>query len=314
VKFTSTIDRLAALAVLLGGPIFRRVGASPLGYPRYLRQADRSGVHFRTTHYYQPIYADNDLPADVTGERILPGIDFNVGGQLALLDTFHYQNELVQFAESHAPGLEFSHANPNYSFGDAESLYSMLRTRKPRRLIEIGSGYSTRMAQAAIAANQCEAPGYECEHFCIEPYEMSWLERLEVRLIRQRVQDVDLALFEELSGGDVVFIDSSHVIRPYGDVLWEYQRIIPSLPAGVMVHVHDIFTPRDYPEPWLRQQRRLWNEQYLLEAMLSHSARYRIVLALNYLKHAHFAELATALPSVGRHPDHEPGALWFEVR
>lgn len=305
-------DALAAMAVRLGSPLFRRVAANSGRFPRYLRQADRSGIHLRTTHYYQPTYADADLPADVTGERALPGLDLNVAAQLQLLQQFAFGDELERIAASSADHFGFDHANGMYAYGDAESLYTMLRWLKPRRIIEIGSGNSTRIARAAIRTNERDgAP--PCDHTCIEPYEMPWLEQLGVTVLRERVQDVDMAQFQTLKAGDVLFIDSSHVIRPYGDVLIEYQQIIPTLRPGVLVHVHDIFTPRDYPEAWLRAERRLWNEQYLLEVMLAHSDRYRIRLAMNYLKHHYFDAVARALPVTGRHPGEEPGAFWFEV-
>ena len=306
-------DFMAAAAITVGAPLFRRVGDNPARFPAYRKQADRAGVHLRSTHYYQPVYADSDLPADVGGERDLPGLELNPAGQLELLRSFDFQQELERFGEVPADELGFGHDNGSYSHADAEALYCMIRMRKPKRLIEIGSGHSTRIASAAIAMNAEESGGRRCEHICVEPYEMEWLERLNVEVIRSRIQDVDPKLFERLDSGDILFVDSSHVIRPFGDVLCEYQRIVPRLNKGVLVHVHDIFTPRDYPEEWLREQRRLWNEQYLLEVLLAHSPRYRVVLALNYLKHAHFEDLASAFPSAARRPEHEPGAFWFEV-
>lgn len=306
-------DYLAATIVLLGGPLFRAVGRWPAGFPRYLRQADRSGVHFRATHYYQPTYRDADLPEDVTGERDLPGIELHEHDQIALLSSLDVQAELLSFPDSDQGELRFYFGNGAYDAGDAEALYALLRTRKPKRLIEVGSGHSTRIAKAALAANRAEDSEYACRHVCIEPYEMDWLERLDVEVVRKRVEQTDLALFGELEAGDVLFIDSSHVIRPFGDVLFLYQQVIPRLKPGVLVHVHDVFTPRDYPERWLRQERRLWNEQYLLETLLAHSPRYRVVLALNWMRHRHPEAFYRAFPVGENLETHEPGALWFEV-
>ena len=307
----SIYDRIAALTITLGAPVFRMIGTKPGVFPRYIRQADKLGVHFRTTHYYDPVYAESDLPADTTGERELPGIDFHANDQLALLGEFTFQDELLQFADDYPQGLKFGHKNEYFDYCDAESLYCMLRHFKPQRLIEIGSGFSTMVASAALGRNAKD--GAQCRHICIEPYERDWIAGLGVEVIRERVQDVDPELFATLRSGDFLFIDSTHVIRPFGDVLTEYQRIIPSLPSGVMIHVHDIFTPHDYPEEWLRQDRRLWNEQYLLEAMLAHSSRYRVRLALNWLKHHHGDDLGRAFPTLIRHPEHEPRSFWFEI-
>ncbi|MEE4154627.1 MAG: class I SAM-dependent methyltransferase [Erythrobacter sp.] len=306
------VDILAAAVVTLGAPLFRKVGNWPGGYPRYLRQADRAGVHWRSTHYYQPTYRNSDLPDRVDHERDLPGIDLNIDGQLALLSQFAFEQELSRL-DAGSGELAYSFDNNQYGAGDAQALYSMIRHLKPRRLIEIGSGNSTKIAAMAIAANETQETGYCCEHICIEPYEMPWLEALGPRVIRQRVEEMDPAFFRTLRENDILFIDSSHVIRPFGDVLFEFQSIIPLLNKGVFVHVHDIFTPRDYPEKWLRDDRRLWNEQYLLEVLLQNSARYRTVLALNWLRNNRLSELTAAFGNGDRLSASQPGAYWFEV-
>ncbi|MFN3990573.1 MAG: class I SAM-dependent methyltransferase [Erythrobacter sp.] len=307
------VDLLAAGVVTAGAPLFKKVGNWPGNFPIYLRQADRLGIQWRSTHYYHPTYRDADLPADVTKPRDLPGLDLHEEAQLALLASFQVQGELDYMTTHEDAELAFQYDNGQYNFGDAESLYAMVRRKKPRRIFEIGSGNSTRIVNRAIARNRIDDPAFACRHICIEPYEMPWLERLGPEIIRKRVQDVPLTLFDELDAGDILFIDSSHVIRPFGDVLVEFQSIIPRLAKGVIVHVHDIFTPRDYPETWLRSQRRLWNEQYLLEVLLTNSSRYRTLLALNWLANEHRDKLVEAFPPLGQRPDAQPGAYWFEV-
>ena len=296
------VDIIAAIVVTLGAPLFRAVGNWPGNFPLYRRQADRAGVHWRSTHYYHPTYRDADLPADVTGERDLPGLDLHEAGQLDLLSALAgYGN------------LAFDYDNPQFNAGDADALYAMIRHVRPGLLIEIGSGHSTRVAAQAIARNRETGTPDECRHVCIEPYEMPWLEKLGPEIVRRKVEDVPRETFDALGEGDIIFIDSSHVIRPFGDVTTELLQIVPRLAKGVLVHVHDIFTPRDYPERWLRRDRRLWNEQYLLEAMLAHSPRYRVRLALNWLKHNHGDALQRAFPILEQYPDAEPGSFWFEV-
>ncbi len=306
-------DVIAAGVVTVGAPLFRTVGNWPGNYPLYRTQADKAGVHWRSTHYYHPTYTAADLPSDVTTPRDLPGLDLNEAGQLELLASFDVQDELASLTEHHEPELAFRYDNGQYGRGDADSLYAMVRTFKPRRIFEIGSGNSTRVAAKAIARTKAEDPDYACRHVCIEPYEMPWLERLGPEIIRKRVEAVPLDLFEELEAGDILFVDSSHVIRPFGDVLVEFQSIIPSLAKGVIVHVHDIFIPRDYPEKWLRDDRRLWNEQYLLEVMLTHSSRYRTILAMNWLTHEHRGAINHAFPIMQTSANPNPGAYWFEV-
>jgi hypothetical protein len=306
------VDILAAGVVTLGAPLFRTVGNWQGHYPLYRRQADRFGIQWRSTHYYHPTYRDQDLPADVTKPRDLPGLDLHEADQLALLASFQVQDELMTISEHPDPELAYTYP-PMYSVGDGDALYAMVRRKKPKRIFEIGSGHSTRVVNRALTRNRQDDPAYTCRHLCIEPYEMPWLERLGPQIIRQRVQDVPLSLFAELEAGDILFIDSSHVIRPFGDVLVLFQSIIPRLPVGAMVHVHDIFTPRDYPEKWLRVERRLWNEQYLLEVLLTNSQRYRTLLALNWLANEHRAALTAAFPKMAEFPDAQPGAYWFEV-
>ncbi|APE27091.1 class I SAM-dependent methyltransferase [Aurantiacibacter gangjinensis] len=307
------VDIIAAIVVTLGAPLFRAVGNWPGNFPLYRRQADRAGMHWRSTHYYHPTYRDADLPADVTSERELPGLDLNEAGQLALLDAFECQSELAALTEHAEPELAYAYDNLQFNAGDADALYAMIRHARPNMLIEIGSGHSTRVAAKAIARNRETGALGECRHVCTEPYEMPWLETLGPEILRQKVEDVPRELFDALGEGDILFIDSSHVIRPFGDVTTELLQIVPRLAKGVLVHVHDIFTPRDYPERWLRRDRRLWNEQYLLEAMLAHSPRYRVCLALNWLKHNHGDALERAFPILEKYPDAQPGSFWFEV-
>ncbi len=284
-----------------------------MSLPRFQRLADRAGFQLRSIHYYEPTYTDADLPADVTGERPLPGLDLNEAAQLALIAQLTFGDELDALPMKAEPG-KFGYLNNMYGVGDAELYYSLIRLKKPKRIIEIGSGNSTLVALEAIAANRRDDPGYDCDLACIEPFEMPWLESTGVRVIRQRVEHVALSFFDQLQTDDMLFIDSSHVIRPYGDVLHEFQQIVPRLAPGVLVQVHDVFTPRDYPEQWLRQHRRLWNEQYLLESFLTYNSRFEVVCAANWLKHNHWDALIRACPVLARIPDGEPGAFWFAAK
>lgn len=294
-------DMTTAGAAFLLGPLLRRMAFNRSELPRFQAVSDRFRFALRGTHYYEPTYRLSDLPVDSAAPRNLPGLDLRGDEQLSLLSQFAFGAEMHDFPER------------AYTFGDAASLYSMIRHFRPAKLIEIGCGQSTTVAIKAHAANRADPLPSLCEHTCIEPYEMPWLEETGLPIIRKRVEDVPLEVFEALGENDILFIDSSHVIRPGGDVLYEYQQIIPRLKSGVLVHVHDIFTPRDYPENWLRQERRLWNEQYLLETMLAHNPRYAVMLTTNWLKHEHWDAYARAFPIVQDKPSHNPGAFWFRV-
>lgn len=303
----------AALLLMIAFPM-KLVVRRRYWLPAFTRMQDRLGLHLRDSHYYEPTYREADLPAVTGVERNLPGLDLNEAGQLALLERFNFAEELRAIPAVKPSEAEYGYTARMFGPGDAEAAYSMVRLFKPARVIEIGCGDSTLIMRDAIARNKLDDPVYVCRQLCIEPYEKPWLESIGVEVMRQRVEEVDLSVFTELKANDILFIDSSHVIRPWGDVLRELLEIVPVLAPGVLVHVHDIYTPRDYPEAYLRQQRRMWNEQYLLEAYLTQNTRVEIICALNWLKHNHHDRFAGACPIAGSRPETEPGAFWFATK
>lgn len=278
-------------------------------FPHSRRALARVGVFPIRDHYTEPQF---DLHHDREWGRArrLPGIDWNVPEQLALLEQFTYAKELADVPRTKRGPLEFFIENGTFGPGDADYLYQIIRLKKPRKIIEIGCGHSTLMAIKAAKTNLLENPAHRCEHVCIEPYENPWLEDTGVSVIRRKVEELDTSLFTELDENDLLFIDSSHVIRPEGDVLFEYLEILPLLKRGVIVHVHDIFTPRNYPAQWLVDWVRLWNEQYLLEAFLSHNRSFKIIGALNYLHQRHHEPFAKVTPFTT--PGFEPGSFYIQ--
>jgi hypothetical protein len=305
------LDIVGTLLLAFCALPFRIIARRRYWLPHFSRMSDRLGIHIRGSHYYEPTYREADLPERTDVERYLPGIDMNEAGQLALLAQFTFADELRAIPGVKPSAQVYGYSAPMYGPGDAEVTYSMIRHFKPRRIIEIGSGDSTLIARTAIDRNRYDDPAYDCHVLCIEPYEKPWLESIGIEVVRDRVENTDLAVFRKLQRNDMLLIDSSHVVRPWGDVLREFHEIIPTLAAGVLVHVHDIYTPRDYPERYLRQQRRLWNEQYLLEAYLAFNSRAKVLCAVNWLKNHHFDELSLACPVLAENQDCEPGAFWF---
>jgi hypothetical protein len=116
-------------------------------------------------------------------------------------------------------------------------------------------------------------------------------------LIAKRIEEVELDVFARLGSNDVLFIDSSHVVRCGGDVNYLFLEVIPRLAPGVIVHVHDVFLPRDYPEEWLKEELRFWSEQYLLQAFLAFNAEFEVLLSVNHLSHRHWSELRDTFPN-----------------
>lgn len=264
-------------------------------------------------HYYQPmINPRKRLEKSLREDRTLPGIDFNIRAQLDLLSKFNYNQELLEISASvKKDPIPFHFNNGSFNSGDSEFLYNMLRYFKPEKMIEIGSGNSTLISIKAFDKNKEENSQYKVEHICIEPYEQSWLEQTKAKIIRKKVEDLEKDIFLSLKKNDILFIDSSHMIRPQGDVLFEYLEVLPILNEGVIVHIHDIFTPKDYLNEWVVQEHRLWNEQYLLEAFLSLNPSYEIMGALNYLSHHQRVALELKCPIFAGELDREPGSFWL---
>jgi hypothetical protein len=302
-----------ALALLVPALPFLRFAGPRRAYLHAVRgPLDRAGVAVVPYNYYEPIYRAEDIFRDPDEARAIAGVDWNLDAQMNLLEQFTFGEALRSLDGRSLHGQTFRYSNEMFGPGDAEAFYSMIRHTKPSQIIEIGAGQSTLVAQFAIADAMAADPQYRCRHICFEPFENPWLDDLGVEVVRERIERVDLGLFRSLSAGDIVFIDSSHVQRPMGDVEFEFLHILPILPKGVVVHVHDIFSPRDYPAKWLNEDRRLWNEQYLLEAFLSFNNEFEILCALNDLTRRGSAQLKAAFPILAeRGVAAHVGSFWF---
>jgi len=257
--------------------------------------ADAWGVSIRPIHYYEPLPDFQNLTqAMLETRRVSPGIDFAVPAQVSLLET------LVAESRAELDGIvqegAFDFANTLFTGFDACAYYALIRHLRPKRVIEIGSGYSTRIASLALARN--EAGGSPGEITCIEPYPEARLTQSDAhyRLIQKPVQEVALATFEELSMNDILMIDSSHVAKTGSDVCYEFLAILPRLKPGVWVHVHDIFFPQDYPCEWVIDERKAYNEQYILEAFLSGNKSFIPKLANHWLVLDHREVVDTLCP------------------
>jgi hypothetical protein len=236
-------------------------------------------------HYYQPmINPQKHLTKSLREDRVLAGIDLNVEAQLDLLSKFKYNEELLKIPLTKSGKTEFYYNNDLYMSGDAEYLYNIIRHLKPKRIIEIGSGHSTLMAINALKQNKLETD-IKCQHICVEPYEQPILEKIDVELKREKVEEIDLT--------------------------FEYLELLPTLKKGVVVHVHDIFTPKDYLDEWIFEHK-LWNEQYLLEAFLTFNGSFKIIGALNYLAHNHYDAFSKTAPIFEQQKGREPGAFWMQ--
>lgn len=273
---------------------FKRFGIHH--FPLNLLAFLRFGLFPIKDHYYEPQFKFSE-DFDPGKKRKLP-LDFNIERQLESIKELTGADELLTLSKKDTgKAQQYYLANGSFEEGDADLYYLMIRNLKPKKIIEIGSGFSTLLALEAIRKNAAE--GHQTELICIEPYEFDWLNKIEeITLIRKKVEEIDPAFFNSLEEGDFLFVDSSHIIRPENDVLFEYFEVLPALKKGVIIHIHDIFSPRHYLKDWTHTEYRFWNEQYLLESFLCYNNSFEILFSLNYLKNDYFADIVPVLKNI----------------
>ena len=264
---------------------------------------ERLGLHVLPVHYYSPVPDTRTLhPLLWQRWSDLPGIRIDEDRALGLLRKFSgsYREEYSKFpADAQPDRSRYYRNNPAFRSVDASILYSFVRSERPKRIIEIGAGFSTLVTAQAITANKAEDPSYVCEFTSIEPYPPAYIEQGfpgSPEIIRSPVQDVPLSTFESLGGGGILFIDSTHVLRTGSDVQFEYLDILPRVRPGTLVHIHDIFLPAEYPKEWITEFRFFWNEQYLLQAFLAFNERFDVVLPAHLMHLKHADEMQRAFP------------------
>lgn len=259
--------------------------------------AEAAGFHVFPRRFDSPLPVPEEVEmAKLSQRRLLPGIDLRIPPALELigqLGRFAAELDSVPYQSSASNGFWFD--NGSFTDFDAVVLYCLLRHLKPKRYVELGCGFSSLMSSRALERNHQERAACEAS-FC-DPEPRLDLNLCYGRLVKKRVQDLPLEMFTALNSGDVLFIDTSHVLKLQSDIEVELLRILPSLASGVWVHVHDVFTPYDYPEDWVKRPVRLaFNEQYALECLLSGGKRYEVAIPLHCLVREHPAEMRQFFP------------------
>lgn len=279
------------------------------------RVGDRAEYHVRPIHFYEPLPDFRHLTIGrVTRRRQSPAVDWNTSEQIDWLHKLACcREELTAVHRSAGTALGFDFSNPLFGPLDAAVYYATVRTLRPRHIIEIGSGYSTQIACLALQRNA--AQGAFGTMTCIDPYPAAWLHGagMKIEIVPEPVETLSLERFRALQSGDILFIDSTHTVKFQSDVVREFLEILPELAGGVYVHVHDIFFPYDYPPDWLIQQRRAWNEQYLVEAFLAYNHEFEVVLA-NHLMAVDYSYVSNAvLPDALRCDSwlYNAGSFWM---
>lgn len=250
------------------------------------REIQSKGYHFQTNDFYSPLNDVAFLEAnpDLWKDRSpCPEIDWNVKGQL---DTARlvggYVEELRDIPEDHPPGqIGYCWRNDFWNNADALVQYGLIRALKPKRIVEVGCGWSSLLLKRALDRNQTP-----CQVTQVEPYPNPALFPLfpkDWRLYQKPLQRAPFEVFESLQAGDILFYDGSHCSKPASDVNWFFFEILPRLAPGVIIHLHDIFWPNDYPAEWIFERGQTWNEQYLLQAFLMNNHDYKILIANAFL-------------------------------
>jgi predicted O-methyltransferase YrrM len=290
--------------------LYRRFGSHKLPLSKNI--LNYFGIFPLTNHYYEPLFNYKGLQKNLYKDRNLLGINFYLKKQLNNLSAFVYTSELKDLnLKKNSTNYNFNIENRFFEHGDAEIYYQLIRYVKPKKILEIGSGHSTLIALEAIKKNK-DVDKINTKITCIEPYENTWLNNLNIKIIKKKIENVHENYYLSLKSNDILFVDSSHIIRPQGDVLKIFFEIIPKLKKGVIVHIHDIFTPKDYPEKWLINENRFWNEQYLLEALMMNKSRYEIYLMLNYLKNNEYKKLKEKCPYLKKNS--QPASLYLKIK
>lgn len=278
--------------------------------PRLFRSLEKLGLHVVAADYYSPIPSQAERAAATVNESALIGIEISLQCHEMFLRTLlpPYVPEFSSLSASMAP---FRFPNPAFREVDAEVYYSVLRGLRPKRVVEIGSGYSSLLAAFALRQNSLtEGPEGAGHLEVVDPYPFHLLSTVEnVTVYEKPVQEMSLDSFTSLGPGDILFIDSSHVLRSGSDVTFELLEILPRLQGGVYVHFHDVFLPGGYPAEWLERKSWFWNEQQALQAFLSFNDAFEILWAGSWLAHHHPDVLSAAIPSFG--PGVRPGSLWI---
>lgn len=268
---------------------------------------------FPPGHFYSPIPNIEDIKKNEATIFNIPdqvlGINLNTESQLELFDELKKYYHELPFCENKIDNLRYYYNNDAYSYGDAIIYYSMIRNLRPKKVIEIGIGYSSCVL---LDTNEYFFDDSISCSF-IDPYPEVLLSLLKdhdtskINLINKKLQDVDINLFKDLSKGDILFIDSTHVSKVNSDVNYIFSKILPNIKKGVYIHFHDIFYPFEYPKNWIYQGW-YWNECYMLKCFLQYNNSFKIKFFNTYLYQFFKEKLIKHMPLIEKNSG---GSIWI---
>lgn len=283
-----------------------------LNNPLLNKLFDQWGYFFLKKHYYLPIPGKSEREFLEHYNNTLTGLTFDDPEYFKLIIKL-----TSYFNEFRGLSPKFELLNGTFMAIDAHIYYAFIRFFKPKTIIEIGTGNSTKLALLACKQNKLRDNHYT-RLISIDPYvHFSSKKTKGFKFIKKEVQKVPLRLFKSLRAGDILFLDSTHVLKPGGDVQYEYLEIIPHLKPGVFIHIHDVSLPKNYPEVYFNYHW-YWNEQYLLQAFLAYNYRYNIVWPGNYLMTKFPKKMKEIFPEFRlmrkKYPCSEPSSFWIQAK
>jgi predicted O-methyltransferase YrrM len=218
----------------------------------------------------------------------ISGIELQTENQIKLINSFNKYYDELPFTSQKQTKSRYYFENGFYSYTDGIVLYSMIRHFRPKRIIEIGSGFSS----ALMLDTNDFFFDKQIDLTFIEPYPERLLSLLNdndkknTAIIQSDVQKVPLSKFTKLNAGDILFVDSTHVVKTGSDVNYILFEVLPNLQSGVLIHFHDVFYPFEYPKEWVFMGRN-WNEDYFLKSFLMYNNKFEIKLFSEYLHRLH---------------------------
>ena len=266
-------------------------------------------------HFYSPVPSRGDVEEHLKRQKQkplladLPAIRMDDQTQLNFLGCLETYYPKVPFKAAPTEDLLYHFDNPNYSYTDGIILFCAMNHFRPKRLIEIGSGFST----CAILDTDRLSLGSQTQITSIEPHAellRSLITRSNdsITIVEKKLQDAELEVFDQLGAGDILFIDSTHISKVGSDVNYIIFEILPRLNPGVIIQIHDIYLAYEYPDVWLCEGR-AWNEAYLLRAFLEYNEHFRILLFVSYMQNAHEEWFREHMPDTLLN---KGGCFWME--
>ena len=265
-------------------------------------------------HFYSPIPSLAEIQRDeaqIFGSvpRDIPGVELDEAKQLELLDSFVPYYQELPFKPHKTAGLRYHFENGAYSYSDAILLYCMIRHLRPKRIIEIGSGFSSCVT---LDTNELFFGGSISITF-VEPFPDRLLslvkqeDKGKIRVVPHRLQEIDIGEFEALDENDILFVDSTHVSKINSDVNRIFFEVLPRIRSGVHIHFHDIIYPFEYPKEWVYDGR-AWNEAYMLRTFLQYNREFRVVLMNTFMERYYESFFREKMPLCLENPG---GSIWI---